>query len=191
MEDIIIFCTTSASFQTFEVTNTATINNVVISGSLSFASTSSYSLPFAICKIPFLNTEGQTYDNGIQNEISLDSAFSINSGEFESRSRASRLYFDKDGYYNINAFITLNFTAYPDDVVDIRIYDSNTGLALVTKTQVISSNSSLLHTIDIGNVLALMQRNSYIYVTIKTSSNKFDVLSTTNGESLLSVTQIR
>jgi hypothetical protein len=186
-----IFYTDSASFQTFEVTNTATINNVVVSSSLSFVGADSYSLPFAICKIPFLNTEGQIYDSGIQNEISLDSTFSINSGEFENGSRASNLLFDKDGYYNINAFVTLHFTAYPDDIVDTRIYDYSSGLILASKTQIISSNSVLDHTIDIGGVLALIQRNSYIYITIKTSANKFDILSTADGESLLSVTQIR
>jgi hypothetical protein len=47
-EDIIIFSTTSASFQTFEVTNTATINNATVNGTLSVSrsieGTSSYAL---------------------------------------------------------------------------------------------------------------------------------------------------
>jgi len=191
MEDVAIFSTTSASFQTFEVTNTATINNVVISSSLSFVGADSYSLPFAICKIPFLRTEGAVYSAGSENTIGLDSTFTINSGEFETTIRTGEMNFRKKGYYNVSAFLTLRFADYPNDTVVLRVYNSSDGKSFATKTYVISNSLSYDNSIDLGDVLELIDIDNVIYITIQTSTTNFDIASTSDGESLLSVTQIR
>jgi len=188
-----IFYTDSASFQTFEVTNKATFNNITVSGSLSFSG--SYSLPFAICEIPFLNqTDQNTYSAGVENYIELDPTFNINSGEFSATNRfiSGSLEISKTGYYSIYASITLNFASNPDDVVTVKIYDHAANKPISTRTYVISNVLSQINSIDIGGAIDLIDiSGDYIYVTIQTTSTNFGILSTVEGESLLTITQVR
>ncbi len=187
-----IFYTDSASFQIFEVTNKATFNNITVSGSISFVSTSSYSLPFAICEIPFQNKDQNTYSSGVENYIELNSTFNINSGDFSSRNISGSLEVNKTGYYRIDASITLNFASNPNDIVTVKIYSNAVGRPILTRTYVISNALSTLNSISIGGAIDLIDiSGDYIYVTIKTTSTNFGISSTVEGESLLTITQVR
>jgi len=186
-----IFYTDSASFQTFEVTSKATFNNITVSGNLSFSG--SYSLPFAICEVPFLNqTDQNTYSAGVENYIELDPTFNINSGDFSNRSISGSLEINKIGYYRIDASITLNFASNPNDVVTVKIYSNAVGRPILTRTYAISNTSTTLNSISVGGAIDLIDiSGDYIYVTIQTTSTNFGILSTVEGESLLTVTQVR
>ena len=146
-----IFYTDSASFQTFEVTSKAIFNNITVSGSLSFSG--SYSLPFAICEIPFLNkTDQNTYSAGVENYIELDPTFNINSGEFSATNRfiSGSLEISKTGYYSIYASITLNFASNPDDVVTVKIYDHAANKPISTAVQLILDN--IVNSLNMSNL---------------------------------------